>query len=992
MRRSLQLAACSVLLGFMVAAPASAQVRRDPRQAWVFDDAVDESRREGNRLFVGGSFRTASPQVNGSRGFAELTVNSATPTRPFPRLSDGRLLALADDGGGGWFAGGTFTAVEGAARPFLAHYAASGALDGFVPSPNGPVRALLRVGSTLYVAGDFTSIAGAPRGRAAAFTLGTGALTAWDPQVADGSVHALATDGSRIFLGGDFTSVRGAGRTDLAAVDGSTGVPDGFSAATDGTVRALLAVGGRLMVGGSFNSLAAAGRANFGAVSPSTGAADPLNVPVNGPVLALTAGPGGIYLGGAFTTVAGQPRGSLAALDDSGALRAWVANVNGTVQALGLTPGGIIAGGAFTRLNGETRANIAAVAPSGALLAWNPGLNGEVDVVVGMSDGRVAAGGVFTHFGARVREGLAALDVVTDELLPLAPALNGAVTAMAISGRALYVGGTFTQADGAPRNRLAAFDTTSYALLPWNPDVNDTVEALEVAGATVFAGGRFTTVGGGSRPGLVGLDATTGAPTAFNAGFGGTTVNELELAGSTLYVGGAFTQLGGQPRANLGALDLGTGAVTALAPNVGGGAVWGLSVTPARLYFSGEFTSVNGQPRQAMAAVDRATGALTGFDPVVVPAAPASAVYDIDVHGTLAYIAGRFNDMNCCTRHGFAVIESNEGRSTEDSHTDWPAPLPPADTVGRHITYYGDLLVAGGLVPPAGPDRQQGLYLIADFSSAGAPGPPSMPVARIIGDALQLTWTPSPIGGNYSDFVVEAALAPGAPAFASIPNGSGNPSFSIAGVPPGIYFVRVRARNGDGISAPSPEVGLVFGGGCSAPPLPPDPKAVVSGTNVALSWQAAPGFVTNYKLLVGTQAGISNILTTDVGGITALGAAAGPGTYHVRVVAEGICGASAPSGDLPVVIGGAAPPLMPTVQSQVTGSTVTVTWDAVAGAAGYRLVAGTAPLLANITAFDTTGTALVAPGVPPGVYWVRVYAIGAGGPSAPSREMMIVVP
>src|SRR6478672_1399166 len=87
MRRSLQLAACSVLLGFMVAAPASAQVRRDPRQAWVFDDAVDESRREGNRLFVGGSFRTASPQVNGSRGFAELTVNSATPTRPFPRLS-----------------------------------------------------------------------------------------------------------------------------------------------------------------------------------------------------------------------------------------------------------------------------------------------------------------------------------------------------------------------------------------------------------------------------------------------------------------------------------------------------------------------------------------------------------------------------------------------------------------------------------------------------------------------------------------------------------------------------------------------------------------------------------------------------------------------------------------------------------------------------------------------------------------------------------------
>ena len=90
-----------------------------------------------------------------------------------------------------------------------------------------------------------------------------------------------------------------------------------------------------------------------------------------------------------------------------------------------------------------------------------------------------------------------------------------------------------------------------------------------------------------------------------------------------------------------------------------------------------------------------------------------------------------------------------------------------------------------------------------------------------------------------------------------------------------------------------------------------------------------------------------------------------------------------------------APPGVPAnLNSLVSGSTVTITWSApVTGGAptAYQLQAGSAQGLTNIAAVPVAGTALVVPGVPNGVYYVRVVAGNAAGISAPTADHVIRV-
>jgi hypothetical protein len=80
----------------------------------------------------------------------------------------------------------------------------------------------------------------------------------------------------------------------------------------------------------------------------------------------------------------------------------------------------------------------------------------------------------------------------------------------------------------------------------------------------------------------------------------------------------------------------------------------------------------------------------------------------------------------------------------------------------------------------------------------------------------------------------------------------------------------------------------------------------------------------------------------------------------------------------------------------VTGNTVTLTWAAPASVdpvVTYILEAGSSPGAANLANFTTgtTATSFVAVGVAPGTFYVRVRSQNAGGASAASQEVVIVV-
>src|SRR5262249_30500969 len=153
--------------------------------------------RDGGTIYIGGQFS----QVRGITGAgAPLDAASGALPPSFPKVT-GFVHAAISDGAGGWYIGGSFTAVGGSPRSRLAHVASDLSVSAWAPNANNAVYALAVSGSTVYAGGDFTSIGGETRNYIAALDATTGAATAWNPN-ASSLIHAVAVSGSTVYAGG----------------------------------------------------------------------------------------------------------------------------------------------------------------------------------------------------------------------------------------------------------------------------------------------------------------------------------------------------------------------------------------------------------------------------------------------------------------------------------------------------------------------------------------------------------------------------------------------------------------------------------------------------------------------------------------------------------------------------------------------------------------------------------------------------------------------
>ena len=193
-------------------------------------------------------------------------------------------------------------------------------------STNGPVRAVLVVGDTVYAGGDFTTVTSPTgqtltRGRLAAWDMKTGAIRTGFVADTNGRVESLATDGNSLFVGGDYTQIKGRNIARVSSLNLTTGnVNTGFSAGATSHVYALRVKGNRLYVGGAFNTLAGQPRARIGAVNTTTGALDPdFNPNADNAVHAIVVSPDGntVYVGGDFLNIGGGARGWIAPLSST---------------------------------------------------------------------------------------------------------------------------------------------------------------------------------------------------------------------------------------------------------------------------------------------------------------------------------------------------------------------------------------------------------------------------------------------------------------------------------------------------------------------------------------------------------------------------------------------------------------------------------------------------------------------------------------------------
>jgi hypothetical protein len=174
-----------------------------------------------------------------------------------------------------------------------------------------------------------------------------------------------------------------------------------------------------------------------------------------------------------------------------------------------------------------------------------------------------------------------------------------------------------------------------------------------------------------------------------------------------------------------------------------------------------------------------------------------------------------------------------------------------------------------------------------------------------VGNSVTLTWDAAPTGGSPIGYIIEAGSAPGRKDVELV-HYSTTTTWSIDGVPNGVYYVRMRAGNHLGISVPSSEI-IVYVG-VPPPPAPPvNLAAQVSGSTVTLTWgvgtQANAGPATHFILEAGYSQNVMNIGTMNVGGSNTVSVAAvPPGVYYVRMRAANGTGWSAPSNTITVVV------------------------------------------------------------------------------------------
>ena len=314
--------------------------------------------------------------------------------------------------------------------------------------PNGTVWAMARYNSTLYIGGDFLSIAGQTRTRIGAIDLSNGAVNSFFNGIpgANGTIYAMAvnSDGTKLYVGGNFTSIGGQSRNYAACIDISNGGLDAWDPSPNGIVR---------------------------------------DIKISGTT---------VYLGGDFTLLGGSTgRNRIAAVGTNGTLASWNPNANNSIYSITLDASNVYLGGSFTTIGGVARNRAAAISTGGTLQSWDPNFNNDVYCIA--IDGSTAyVGGTFGSVGggSAVRNNFAAFDKTSGSVLSFNPAPNGSVRAICINGSSIYFAGSFT----SPRAAMAGVGTGGNTMV-WNANVNanESAYCMFVYYSNLYVGGGFTT-------------------------------------------------------------------------------------------------------------------------------------------------------------------------------------------------------------------------------------------------------------------------------------------------------------------------------------------------------------------------------------------------------------------------------------------------------------------------------------------------------------------
>ncbi|MCH8552221.1 MAG: hypothetical protein LAT62_09815 [Natronospirillum sp.] len=579
---------------------------------------------DDGRIFLGGS-----KQYTG-HGYGRLQV--VDDQFGFPRahpLIDIRTTAVTADGEGGYF-----FATQSPTR--IKRVDQNGKLDdSFEIAASSDVLVMLVHNETLYVGGEFSTIAGVSRDHLAALTL-DGDVLGWSPNPND-YVNALLVHDDILYIGGEFSNAMILGEEErdyVAAFDLSDNrsLTD-WAPSPNGRVEALAVMGEHIVLGGNFSQIDSEDQSRLAMIDLDGDVLD-FQWELSGSVEALASYDDWLYVGGQFT----QPHDYLFRVEADGTIdESWPEQrPQNRVYSLLASETGVYAGGSFTVGETEPHRNFVKYRTDGTLdTSIGRGVDQRVNDLALVGDKVVIVGESLIRI-EEYRQGLSVMDL-DGRWQDFPVALDGRVQFLNIHQGRLYVGGSFEQARGSnqsemvARSGVAVFDLETAALEPFAPQVShssfrhEVNHILPMDGQYVIAG-LFNSVNGIARQGLTLVDqqGANGDPIDGTDEADGR-IYTLALTNDHLYLGGQFSGFGGEAaaihiaRVHRGGADKGEVDDSWL-PDISEtnfasvyGVVSDLNIQDDLVYMAGAFTEFNGDAERLHLAAINTSGTLSAW-------------------------------------------------------------------------------------------------------------------------------------------------------------------------------------------------------------------------------------------------------------------------------------------------------------------------------------------------------------------------------------------
>jgi hypothetical protein len=220
----------------------------------------------------------------------------------------------------------------------------------------------------------------------------------------------------------------------------------------------------------------------------------------------------------------------------------------------------------------------------------------------------------------------------------------------------------------------------------------------------------------------------------------------------------------------------------------------------------------------------------------------------------------------------------------------------------------GDVLMVGGVVNGRASATAE-RYRAPQLPVCKPPNAPAGLVGSASGSTIFMSWNAPASGCLPKSYVIEAGSGPGLANLANSDTGNALTSFTATGIPNGVYYVRVRAKNLFGASAPSNEIVITVGPVAPCAALPNPPTGLIGftgGSKISLSWKAPLGGCppTSYVVEAGSAPGLANLAQGDTGNAQTSYVVPGvsTGVYYVRVRAKNAGGTSFPSNEIVLTV------------------------------------------------------------------------------------------